>query len=73
VAEIAPRITADAAVHFGRPVDQVVVKIAGGMTVEEVASEYGITRDNVIAELSNAARDFADEQVRAIMSRFLVD
>lgn len=72
--EIAPRITVDPAVRFGKPVirgtrvpvELVVGKLAGGMTVEEVAKEFGLARDDVLAALSYAARALADEQTRAL-------
>ena len=65
--EIAPRITVDEQVRFGRPVIQgtrgpvelVVDKLAGGMTVEEVAEEYELTREDVFAALAYAARVIA--------------
>lgn len=71
--EIAPRIVVDERVRFGRPVIQgtrvpvevIVGKLAGGMTADDVADEYGITREDVLAALSYAARAVADEQVRA--------
>lgn len=55
--EIAPRIAADEQVRFGMPairgtrvpVDLVVGKLAGGMTVEQVADEYGLEREDVLA------------------------
>jgi uncharacterized protein (DUF433 family) len=72
--EIAPRIVVDKQVHFGRPVirgtrvpiDLVVGKLAGGMTVEDVAREYGIEREDVLAALAYAARSLSEEQVRAL-------
>ena len=72
--EIAPRIVVDENVRFGRPVikgtrvpvETVVSKLAGGMTVEEVAEEYGLTRDDVLAALTYAARTVSEEQVRAV-------
>ncbi len=71
--EIAPRIVVDEKVRFGKPVirgtrvpvDLVVGKLAGGMTIEAVAEEYGITREDVLASLSYAARTIADERIRA--------
>lgn len=70
--EIAPRIVVDADVRFGRPVirgtrvpvDLVVGKVAGGMTIEDVAREYEITREDVLAALAYAAKMVAEEQVR---------
>jgi uncharacterized protein (DUF433 family) len=74
VIEIAPRITVDEKVRFGRPIIQgtrvpveiVVGKLAGGMTVEEVAEEYELTREDVLAALAYAARVLAEEHVRAM-------
>ena len=72
--EIAPRITVDGRVRFGKPViagtrvpvDLVVGKLAGGMTVEQVMEEYELLREDVLAALSYAARAIGDEQVRAM-------
>ena len=72
--EIAPRITVDEKIRFGKPViagtrvpvDLVVGKLAGGMTVEQVMKEYELVREDVLAALSYAARAISDEQVRAV-------
>ncbi|HET6201210.1 MAG TPA: DUF433 domain-containing protein [Planctomycetota bacterium] len=72
--EIAPRITVDEKVRFGKPViqgtrvpvDLVVGKLAGGMGVAEVAEEYGLSREDVLAALAYAARTLGDEQIRAV-------
>lgn len=72
--EIAPRITVDEKVRFGKPViagtrvpvDLVVGKLAGGMGIDDVATEYSLTRDDVLAALAYAARSVADEQIRAV-------
>jgi uncharacterized protein (DUF433 family) len=72
--EIAPRISVDPEVAFGKPVIQgtrvpvalLVGKLAGGMTVEEVAREYDLQREDVLAALSYATRLLNDEQVLAI-------
>ena len=72
--EIAPRITVDEGVRFGRPavagtrvpVEVVVGKLAGGMTVDETAEDYGLKRDDVLAALAYAAHAVADEQLRAV-------
>ena len=72
--EIANRIVVDEKVRFGKPVIQgtrvpvelVVGKVAGGMTIEEVADEYGLTREDVQAALSYAARLVAEEEIRAV-------
>jgi uncharacterized protein (DUF433 family) len=71
---IAPRIALDEKVRFGKPViagtrvpvDLVVGKLAGGMTVEQVMKEYELLREDVLAALSYAARAVGDEQVRAM-------
>ncbi|MDO8655325.1 MAG: DUF433 domain-containing protein [bacterium] len=62
--EIAPRIGIDPNVRFGRavikgtrvPVDLVLGKIAGGMTIEEVEKEYELTRTDILAALRYAAK-----------------
>ena len=62
--QIAPRIAVDESVCFGKPVigetrvpvELVVGKLAGGMTVENVADEYGLTREDVLAALAYAAQ-----------------
>jgi uncharacterized protein (DUF433 family) len=72
--EIAPGITVDQAVRFGKPVlkgtrvpvDLVVGKLAGGMSVEEVVEEYELSREAVLAALAYASRMLASEEVRAI-------
>lgn len=72
--EIAPRIEVDEAVRFGRPVirgtrvpvEVVVGKLAGGMSVEDVAEEYGLEGEDVFAALSYAAWAVASEEVRAL-------
>ena len=71
---IAPRITVDESVRFGRPVvegtrvpvDMVVGKLAGGMSVEELCDEYELTREDVLAGLGYAASVLAEEQIRAV-------
>ena len=72
--EIAPRIVVDPKVRFGRPViastrvpvDLIVGKLAGGMAVEAVAEEYGITTEDVRAALSYAAKVLAEDEVRGV-------
>jgi uncharacterized protein (DUF433 family) len=71
--EIAPRIMVDRAVRFGKPVirgtrvpaELVVAKLAGGMSIQEVAEEYEITLEDVHAALGYAATILAAEEVRA--------
>lgn len=62
--EIAPRITVDTKVRFGKPVikgtrvpvDLILAKLAGGMTYEEAMAEYDLTRDDILAALDYAAK-----------------
>lgn len=71
--EVAPRIVVDAEVRFGRPVirgtrvpvELIVGKLAGGMSVEEIMKEYDLGREDVQAALAYAARLVAEERVRA--------
>jgi len=62
--EVAPRIIIDPKIRFGKPVikgtrvpvDLIVGKIAGGMTIEEIAKEYGLKREDILAALRYAAQ-----------------
>jgi uncharacterized protein (DUF433 family) len=71
--EIAPRIAVDEQVRFGRPVikgtrvpvELLIAQLAGGMSVDEVAQEYGVEREDVLAALAYAARTLGEEQVQA--------
>lgn len=72
--EIAPRIVVDPQVRFGKPVIQgtrvpihvLVAKVAGGMTPEQVAEEYGVTLEDVRAALTYAAKLLEGQEVRAV-------
>lgn len=72
--EIAPRISIDEKVRFGKPlikgtrvsVDLIIGKLAGGMTYEEVMSEYDLTREDILAALDYAAKHLSDEEVSAL-------
>ncbi len=74
VTVLAPRIVADPSIRAGRPViqgsrvpvDVVVGQMAAGLSVEQVADEYAITREDVLAALGYAAQVLATDQVRAI-------
>lgn len=65
------RIVIDPEVRHGKPVirgtrvavDLVLGSLAGGMTAEDVAQEYGITREDVMAALAYATNLVAKEQV----------
>ena len=71
--ELAPRIIVDPEVRFGKPVIQgtrvpvelVLGKLAGGMGIDEIVREYGVTREDVYSALSYAASLVASEEVRA--------
>jgi uncharacterized protein (DUF433 family) len=70
--EIAKRITVDPAIKGGKPVvtgtrvpvDVILGHLAAGDSVETVAAEYGITRDDVLAALAYAAELTSHEEVR---------
>ena len=72
--EIAPRITVDEKVRFGRPVvkgtrvpvDLVLGKLAGGMEAKEVMEEYGICREDVLAVLDYAAKVLSREGIKVV-------
>jgi uncharacterized protein (DUF433 family) len=72
--DIAHRITVDEKVRFGKPVikgtrvpiDLIIGKLAGGMTYEEVISEYGLTREDILAALDYAAKNLSYEEIRAV-------
>ena len=70
--EIARGIVVGAKVRFGKPVikgtrvpvDLVVGKLAGGMTIEAVMKEYELKREDVLNALSYAAKLTSEEEVR---------
>lgn len=72
--EIAPKISVDEKVRFGKPVitgtrvpvDLIIGKLAGGMTYEEVMAEYEITREDILAALDYAAKTLSSEEIRAV-------
>lgn len=72
--EIAPRITIDEKIRFGKPVikgtrlpvDLIIGKLAGGMTYEEVMTEYDLTKEDILAALDYAAKQLSNEEVKAI-------
>lgn len=69
-----PNITVDKKVRFGKPViagtrvpvDVVVGKIAGGMTIEEVMQEYDLAKKQVQAALKYAANLVAQEEIALV-------
>ncbi|HEX4953312.1 MAG TPA: DUF433 domain-containing protein [Thermoanaerobaculia bacterium] len=72
--EIAPGITVDEKVRFGRPVvagtrvpvELVVGKLAGGMSFQEVCEEYDLSPEGLRAALAYAAQLVAGERVLAL-------
>ena len=72
--EIAPRISVNEKVRFGKPVitgtrvpvDLILGKLAGGMTYEEVMAEYEIAREDILAVLDYAAKTLSSEEIRAV-------
>jgi len=72
--EIAPRISIDEDICFGKPrikgtrinVDLIVGQLAGGLPVEKVMKEYGIKRKDVLAALRYAERVLSGESIRVI-------
>jgi uncharacterized protein (DUF433 family) len=74
VLELSPGVVVDPEVRFGKPVikgtrvpvELVIGKLAGGMTADEIAEEYGITQGDVLAALGYAARILASEVVLGV-------
>jgi uncharacterized protein (DUF433 family) len=72
--EIAPRISVDEKIRFGKPVisgtrvpvDLIMGKLAGGMTYEEVMAEYEITREDILAVLDYAAKILSSEEIKMV-------
>jgi len=72
--QLAPRIVVDSAISFGKPVIEgtrvpveiVVGKLGGGMTIDEVMEDYDLTREDVLAALTYAADLIAGEQIRIL-------
>lgn len=65
-----PRIVADRAVRFGKPVvrgtrvavDEIVGLLASGASKDEVAVEFGVALEDIHAALEYAARSVANER-----------
>ena len=65
------RIVIDPEVRHGKPVikgtrvsvDVILGSLAGGMSVDEVTEEYGITRDDVLAAIEYAAKLISTEEI----------
>jgi uncharacterized protein (DUF433 family) len=73
--QLAPRIIVDPEIRFGKPViegtrvpvELVISELAEGMSAEEVADEYGITRGDILAALGYAASVLAADEIRGIV------
>ena len=46
------------------PVDITLGSLAGGMSIDEVAKEYGISKEDVLAAIEYAAKTIAKEEIR---------
>ncbi|HIH43848.1 MAG TPA: DUF433 domain-containing protein [Candidatus Methanoperedenaceae archaeon] len=72
--EIAPRISVDEKIRFGKPVisgtrvpvELILGKLAAGMTYQEIMDEYVITREDILAVLNYAANTISSEQIKVI-------
>lgn len=72
--EIAPKISVDDNVRFGKPVitgtrvsiELILGKLAGGMTYQDVIKEYEITYEDILAALDYAAKIFSTEEVKLV-------
>ncbi len=72
--EIAPRISVDEKIRFGKPVisgtripvDLILGKLAGGMSYKEIMDEYEITREDILAVLNYAAWALSGEKIKVI-------
>ena len=70
--EITPGIVIDEEIRFGKPVikgtrvpvDLILGKLAGGMAIEEVMTEYDLEREDVSSVLNYAAETISQEEVR---------
>jgi len=69
--EIFPGIVVDPAIRFGKPVitgtrvpvELLVGKVGGGMSIEEVANEYGVRPEDVRTALRYAAQRLSEETI----------
>ena len=67
------RITINPEIRHGKPVikgtrvpvDIILGSLAGGMGPKEIAKEYGIGREDVLAAIEYAAKIVAKEEIRA--------
>lgn len=72
--EIMPGVTIDPEIHHGKPVitgtrvpvEVVLGHLAAGMSSEEVETEYGLKRDDILAALRYATEIVSSEEVRLL-------
>jgi len=68
------RIVLDPAIRHGKPVirgtrvpvEIVVGSLAGGMSIEEVMEEYGVSREDVLATLQYATQVIANTELEPL-------
>lgn len=68
------RIVIDPEIRHGKPVikgtrvpvDIILGSLAGGMKIEEVAEEYGIEKEDVVAAVEYATRLVAKEEIKIL-------
>ena len=66
------RIIIDLEIRHGKPVirgtrvpiDIILGSLAGGMEIEEVAEEYGVKKEDVLAAIEYATRIVAREEIK---------
>ena len=69
--ELAPGITADPSIRYGKPVirgtrvpaEVLVARVAPGMEIKKVAEEYGVSESDVYNALNYAAMRLSEEQI----------
>ena len=74
--EIAPKISVNEKICFGKPVisetripvELIIAKLAEGMTYEELVTEYKITGDDILAALDYAAKTLSSEEIKVVGS-----
>ncbi len=65
------RIIIDSEIRHGKPIikgtrvpiDIILGSLAGGMEIEEVAGEYGVKREDILAAIEYAAKVVAKEEI----------
>ncbi len=73
--EIAPKISVDDKIRFGKPVitgtrvpiDLILGKLAGGMTYQDDIKEFEITSEDILAILDYAAKTLSKEEIKLVL------